>query len=222
MEERTDKKTSRPALIAAAIALVLVLVGGAYLWRLTREPPRVEPLPEDPAARAALFQKYLRENPLPTDSSSRKPVREEWQRWLAARGATGGEAPDAEAPSEEGLADPNTPPPVVDLGTAVLPADEDGNSPPRIEPNEFLDEEDLRHPEIFFEIAEMQPEYATLEVRLDVHRFFQDYRAQLTVDLQLLRQQNADPERIRELAAAVARYDDAIERMEVLIEGQRK
>lgn len=199
-------------------AMTIALMGSAALWRLSIPSPDagVE-LPEDPAARATLFRKHLRENPLPTDAKSRKPARKEWERWLAEHGTAD---ENAQTPETADSPQRGTPPPVFDFGTAELPR-ADPNAPlPRIEPNEFLDEEDLRHPEIFFEMAQHKPEYSRLEVRLDVHRFFTRYRRQLRGDLNRLHERGGDPDEISAVRAAIGRYDDAIEKMEALIAKQ--
>lgn len=213
-EKRTG--TERPW-IFLGVALISIM-GALALWRLGsgRELAPAQPLPEDPAARAAMFRKHLRENPVAPDPESRKPVRKEWERWLAEHNAAETETAETEG-TDQGQPEKRTPPPVFDFGTASLPRAPVQRAPERIEPNEFLDKEDLRHPEIFFEVAEYKPEYSTLEVQLDVHRFFSQYRKQLDGELGTLLKQGGNPDEIAEIRAALGRYDKAIEKIESLI-----
>ena len=218
MDNKENKDGTQRPWIFLGVALITIM-GALALWRVTAERPAPAPLPADPAARAMLFRKHLRENPIKANPEKRKPIRDEWERWLAEHEA------EAATPDESGEASPesppqDTPPPVFDFGTANLPRAPENPEPARIEPNEYLDEEDLRHPEIFFELAEQIPEYNTLETQLDVHRFFKQYRDQLDGDLAALIRQGGDPETIAETRAAITRYDDAIEKMEDLIARQ--
>lgn len=93
---------------------------------------------------------------------------------------------------------------------AAAPVDE------RFVPNEHLTQEDLDHPERYFDAAARVPALNEPEARRDTLDFFRAYRAQLERDLEA-------PEhggRRSEILATIARYDDAIGRLRELIEAQ--
>jgi hypothetical protein len=85
---------------------------------------------------------------------------------------------------------------------------------------EWLTEENLRHPEIYFEHAEEIPELNRPEERRDTLDFFVAYREKLTRDLEIVGQTGDER---NEILAAIGRYDDAIKRLRRLIgtEGSR-
>lgn len=96
-----------------------------------------------------------------------------------------------------------TPPP------AVPSSDDD-----RFVANERFTQEDLQHPERYFEAAESRPELKRPEERRAVMEYFLAYRNKLERDLaggQL------SPEMREEVLATLERYDDAIERLRKLI-----
>ncbi len=80
--------------------------------------------------------------------------------------------------------------------------------------NQWFTEQDLRHPEIYFEMARRMPELNRAEERRDTLDFFLTYREKLHRDLEAAGKSAAER---REIAATMARYDDAIARLRALI-----
>jgi hypothetical protein len=86
----------------------------------------------------------------------------------------------------------------------------------RFRTTEWFTEEDQRHPERYFELAERMPELNRAEERRDALQFFLAYREKLRGDLDTVK----DPDEQREILAAIGRYDDAIARLRELLETQ--
>jgi hypothetical protein len=81
--------------------------------------------------------------------------------------------------------------------------------------NEWFTEDDLRHPERYFEMAERIPELNRLEERRQTLDYFLAYREKLQRDLE-----GTEPATRQELLATIARYDSAIARLRALIDAE--
>jgi len=203
--------------LLAALAASAVLLAGAlwWIWGRTTDLAGREAAKER-ARLAGEFRRDLRKNPI-AKPEGRKPLRTAFRAWLAERGISYEQPGAAAAPKPDPA---QVAPGVVDFGK--MQHEEVPAEPERIEPNEFLDEDDLRHPEIFFEMAKSIPEYSRLEERRDVLDFFQRYQAQLKGDLEKQTREGARPEVTSETRAAIGRYDEAIGKLRKLIEEQEK
>ncbi len=213
-ESPTPAKTKRVALLATA-GLVFVLAAAIW-WAIADEEP---PFPEDQNERIEMFKRDLRDGKIQKPEGTRKPLRTAYRNWLREHGV------DPDKPRD----DEGSPPPVeqhpsgypvVDFGKMKFPEEPPPTEPERIEPNEFLDDEDLRHPEIFFEMAKSVPEYNRLEERRDVLDFFERYQEQLKGDLKKQLEAGASTEEILEIRTAIGRYDEAIKKMRDLVREQ--
>jgi len=81
----------------------------------------------------------------------------------------------------------------------------------------WFTEEDLRHPERYFALAERMPELNRPEERHDTLEFFLAYRKKLAHDLE----RAGDTDQRQEIMATIDRYDAAIARLRALIDPQR-
>lgn len=211
------KKAHRRRLVLAG-SVVFVLFLAVALWRLLGSGgPELAPLPDDPAERARMFHRELRENPIERPDSA-KPSRTAYRDWLEARGAqfSGTQQQDASRDTGPG----GSPPPVVDFGTTQFPTAPENAEPAPIQPNEYLDEEDLRHPEIYFEVAQHYPDMNNLSERRATLRFFQAYQEQLRRKADEQIGSGEDAKTVAETHAAVKRYDEAINQLRGLIDQQ--
>ncbi len=141
----------------------------------------------------------------------------------ATRGAHApGTAPEPATPALHADASPQArpTPPVFDFATlAHAPRSEQRNeAEPRFTTNEWFTQEDRRHPERYFELAERMPELNRPEERRDTLAYFVAYREKLRRDLEAA---GGDGEKRRETRATIARYDAAISRLRKLIEAER-
>jgi hypothetical protein len=109
-------------------------------------------------------------------------------------------------------------PPSFDFAKMTPPARTPSSPDERFATSDKFTADDLAHPERYFERAERVPELNRSEERRDALDFFLAYRGKLGRDLEAARD---DPDRRSEIAATIARYDAAIERMRALIEGER-
>jgi hypothetical protein len=82
--------------------------------------------------------------------------------------------------------------------------------------NERFTQQDLEHPERYFEAAAHAPALNKPEARRDTLEFFLAYRAKLEGDLDV----PANAARRTEIVAVIDRYDDAIERLRALMAGE--
>lgn len=109
-------------------------------------------------------------------------------------------------------------PGVFDFGSMTPPR----RTPPhddaeRFATNERFTQDDLRHPERYFDAAERMPELNRPEERRAVLEYFLAYRDKLVGDLE---RQGASDEERGELHATLQRYDAAIARLRALIGAQ--
>ena len=111
---------------------------------------------------------------------------------------------------------PRPTPPVFDLAQiarapqAKPPVDDADRFPT----TDRFTQEDRRHPERYFELAERMPELNRPEERRDTLEYFLAYRRTLQRDLDASR----DAGERREILATIARYDAAITRLRGLID----
>lgn len=168
-----------------------------------------------------LAQRWLRHD----DGSARPPVPVAAPT-ASATPAAPGNAPAAASPlpspapvaglRSAGAPSPRETPRVVDLAE-LAPApksnptagDED-----RFATNGRFTEEDRRHPERYFELAERIPELNRPEERRETLEYFRAYRRKLQRDVDVGR----DAAERREILATIARYDAAIARLRRLID----
>jgi hypothetical protein len=83
----------------------------------------------------------------------------------------------------------------------------------RFTTTEWFTEEDLRHPERYFAMAERIPELNRPEERRQTLEFFLAYREKLQRDLR-----EAEPAAREEVLATIARYDAAIARLRAVMQ----
>jgi hypothetical protein len=109
-------------------------------------------------------------------------------------------------------------PAVFDLAT-ITPAENSraDEAEERFRTNEWFTKEDLRHPELFFQLAEQMPELNRPEERLETLEYFLAYREQLERELEAS-PENSDER--QEILATIGRYDDAIERLRALLDAE--
>jgi len=87
----------------------------------------------------------------------------------------------------------------------------------RFKTNERFTQDDLRHPERYFEFAERMPELNRPEERRDTLEYFVAYREKLGRDLDAA---GADGAARQEILTVIERYDRAIARLRALIDEQ--
>ena len=107
-------------------------------------------------------------------------------------------------------------PSVFDLAT-LAPAGEttESEDEERFRTNDRFTEEDLHHPERYFELAERMPELNRPEERRDTLDFFLAYREHLSRDLEVV---GANPDKRQEILATIERYEGAIARLRELVD----
>lgn len=88
----------------------------------------------------------------------------------------------------------------------------------RFETNDWFTEEDLHHPERYFELAERMPELNRPEERRDTLDFFLAYREKRRRDLEA---GGESPDQRQEMLASIERYDAAIARLRAIIDAER-
>jgi hypothetical protein len=94
---------------------------------------------------------------------------------------------------------------------ASTPREED-----RFRTDDRFTEDDLRHPERYFDLAERVPELNRPEERRDVLAYFLAYREKLGRDLAAA---GADEAKRAEILLVIERYDAAIARLRKLLDG---
>lgn len=112
---------------------------------------------------------------------------------------------------------PRPTPSVFDFATLATPNETaEDTDDERFATNDWFTEDDLQHPERYFELAEQMPELNRPEERRDTLEFFLAYQDKLRRDLEAAR---GNPDRRREILAAIARYESASARLRALLDG---
>jgi len=91
------------------------------------------------------------------------------------------------------------------------------NDEERFPTNDWFKQEDLLHPERYFEVAEHVPELNRPEERRDTLEFFLAYREKLQRDLEAV---GDNSDKRQEILATIERYESAISRLRKLIEAE--
>ena len=199
----TSDGTSRKRKIALALTTALVAALGLY-WRAVTDtppaapPPLAAPLP----GRAASEQEPERPRVRPSSLASPRNVQEQHT------------APPAPLPPD---AAPQARPtlPVFDLATLAHPAEpRESKEEERFRTNQWFSEQDLQHPELYFNLAERMRELERPEERRDALDFFLAYRGKLQRDLEAV---GKDRNERLQILATIARYDTAIARLRELV-----
>lgn len=109
-------------------------------------------------------------------------------------------------------------PSVFDFAT-LTPAAEPGErkEEEQFVTNDRFTEEDLHHPERYFELAEHMPELNRPEERRDTLDFFLAYREKLERDLEVV---GENRDKHQEILADIERYEGAIARLRALIDAE--
>jgi hypothetical protein len=102
-----------------------------------------------------------------------------------------------------------------DFATMGSAGRREGKKEERFVTNQWFTEDDLRHPDRYFELAERMPELNRPEERRDTLEFFLAYRQKLNDDLAAA---GDDPSKRAEIQTVIDRYDAAIARLRPLIE----
>jgi hypothetical protein len=192
---------SRRRRVALALMAGVITAMGVYRWTATDELTRARQRPLVLPAQTAVFRNEpvrptVRPPSLPSPAGAR-----------AASPVDRVREPSSEAKPTPSVFDFATPPRVGETESA--PEE-------RFVTNEWFTEEHLRHPEIYFEVAEQMPELNRPEERRDTLEFFLAYRDKLQRDLAVAVEQG---ERRREILATIERYDNAIARLRKLMDG---
>lgn len=109
-------------------------------------------------------------------------------------------------------------PGIFDFGAMTPPPAVPSSDDDRFVANERFTQEDLQHPERYFEAAERMPELNRPEERRAVMEYFLAYRDKLERDLA---SGQLSPEIREEAVATLERYEEAIERLRELGAGER-
>lgn len=124
--------------------------------------------------------------------------------------------PSVPAPSRHAPIANEPTPGIFDFGAMTPPPQRADPDEDRFVTNERFTEEDLQHPERYFEAAEHKPELNRPEARRAALDYFVAYREKLQQDLAGGSLSTAAR---AETLATIARYDAAIARMRALIAG---
>jgi hypothetical protein len=186
--------TSRRRKIAFALTAAVVAALGLYLW---------SGFGERPAARAPIAA------PSPQAmTSGREPLRP------AVRPSSVPSPRQVREPSSQ----PRPTPAVFDFAT-ITPSSATGESKDeeRFRTNEWFKEEDLQHPERYFEVAARMRELNRPEERHDTLDFFIAYHDKLKRDLDAV---GENQDKRQEILAAIERYDSAIARLRKVVDAE--
>lgn len=201
-------RTPRARTLVVTLAAALLAVLGAYRWAARDEsliaaPPRAAWLPSTTPAREGV------------------PVGAAHQPAAGASPRAGDPGATTAAPHANASPQTRLTPGVFDLATlgrATEREQREQNDTERFPTNDWFTQEDQRHPERYFELAERMPELNRPEERRDTLEYFRAYRDTLQRDLDAA---GDDGHERQETLATIARYDHAIARLGRLIETER-
>ena len=193
----------RARTIALALLAAVVAVVATFVWMVENRPPPPFPVvarTPTAEARSGVQRPTTRAPDLPAAQSQSE--------------ATLPPTPIRPAPVAAGVPTPG----VFDFGAMTpQPQQPPGNEEERFVTNDRFTQEDLQHPERYFEAAETTAELNRPEERRAVLQYFVAYREKLEHDLA---DEEIDAETHQEIAATMQRYDDAITRLRALIDAE--
>lgn len=196
----TKAATSRGRRIAFTLGAALVMALALFRWAGTDGTPVAAPA-------ATPARSVTRSPPDPL-----RPAAQQWP--VSPPRSAGEQRSPVPQPAGQPAATPPTPS-IFDFAALVPP---DGTprdpQPERFGTNEWFTQEDLHHPERYFERAEHMPELNRPEERRDTLQFFLAYQEKLRRDLEAA----GDNRDTQEIRATVERYEQAIKRLRDRIE----